>query len=927
MTSPKIIDNSIIESFVNCKYKAYIRLNNESGNKTEFELLQNDLLELYKKKFYNTNRILQDFKFEEKQSIKENVLAIEPYLKTKELNIGFDAIEIIPVKHGSKKLHYVPVLISPKEKVTKIEKLILCLKCVVLFNVYSIDCDFGKIIYSDNLKTIKFKIDDYRMESRRLFDELNKITKTGYEPLLFHNKHCKICEFQSRCHSVLLEKDDISLLSSVNEKDISKYERKGIFTIKQLSYTFRPRKRNVRVKNKCHLFYESLQALAIREQKVYIYDLIDLPNAKTNVFIDMEGNSDGSFIYLIGVLIISEGKEEKHAFWADSTDEENSIFREFCRLLIQFEDPHIFFFGNYESKVIMRLLKTYQNNKVKGIINNKACNVLSVIYSNIYFPVYSNSLKEIGKYLGCNWSHLTNAIESIVIRHKWEKNKDSNLKEDLIEYNLNDVVALKKITDFIYSIFNKIKYGGELVDVNIVKKLELQNYEGPNYKQLNYFNEDIKIITKCSYYEYQRNKIYLRTNKKIRRAVRKRNKKLKCIINKKRNFVALHCPTCKNKSITKKNKPIIKICMDLKFSRQGIRGETIKYVSFFYSCPVCKAKFLPKSFKKIHSYSKRRSINGGNKKRSIYYNQKGWGHSLLAWTIDQLVVNKNSLNSVARNFKEYFRLSITFHDIGDMKIIAANFYKKTYKSILDKIVYGNLIHADETKVKLSRENGYVWVFTNLEEVYYLYKPTREASFLHGLLSKFNGVLISDFYSGYDSLNCKQQKCLAHLIRDLNNTLQKNPIDDELKEIVINFGCLLRKIIETVDRYGLKTRFMKKHKKDVKKFFRWLEKQTYDSYCAELFKKRMINYKDKLFLFLDYNDIPWNNNNAENAIKQFAHYRRNVNGQIGMSGVEAHLILLSIYQTCKYKGINFLDFLLSKEKDIDKFAESCSKKRK
>jgi hypothetical protein len=39
---------------------------------------------------------------------------------------------------------------------------------------------------------------------------------------------------------------------------------------------------------------------------------------------------------------------------------------------------------------------------------------------------------------------------------------------------------------------------------------------------------------------------------------------------------------------------------------------------------------------------------------------------------------------------------------------------------------------------------------------------------------------------------------------------------------------------------------------------------------------MEKYSRELFTFLDYDGIPWNNNNAEHAIKYFAKYRRPVN---------------------------------------------------
>ncbi len=264
--------------------------------------------------------------------------------------------------------------------------------------------------------------------------------------------------------------------------------------------------------------------------------------------------------------------------------------------------------------------------------------------------------------------------------------------------------------------------------------------------------------------------------------------------------------------------------------------------------------------------------------------------------------------------------------IWRFKISLAEYYRDIYNKILKNIINGDLIHADETKINFQRGSGYVWVFTNMDEVIYLCKSSREANFLHGLLKDFKGVLITDFYSGYDSIDCMQQKCLVHLIRDLNNALLKNPLDEELKDIVLPFGNLIKQIVNTIDKFGLKKLFLKKHKKDIERFYKKLTIKTFYSEIAEKFKHRLIKYRNKIFLFIDYNNIPWNNNNAEHAIKHFAKYRSTVNGSLSADGSEAYLILLSIYQTCRYKGINFLDFLLSKEKDIDVFIEKCRNKK-
>ena len=65
---------------------------------------------------------------------------------------------------------------------------------------------------------------------------------------------------------------------------------------------------------------------------------------------------------------------------------------------------------------------------------------------------------------------------------------------------------------------------------------------------------------------------------------------------------------------------------------------------------------------------------------------------------------------------------------------------------------------------------YGWVLSNGVDVVTLYRGNRSSDFLLELLKDFKGVIVSDFYSGYDRLNCKKQRCLIHLIRDMNHLL-------------------------------------------------------------------------------------------------------------------------------------------------------------
>jgi hypothetical protein len=213
----------------------------------------------------------------------------------------------------------------------------------------------------------------------------------------------------------------------------------------------------------------------------------------------------------------------------------------------------------------------------------------------------------------------------------------------------------------------------------------------------------------------------------------------------------------------------------------------------------------------------------------------------------------------------------------------------------------------------------VWVLTSITEVVYILTESREGEIVQQLLRGFKGVLVSDFYAAYDSIECPQQKCLIHLMRDLNDEILNNPFDQETKLIAVRFAALLKPIVETIDRRGLKTHFLRKHLREVDRFYGFLDRSDFDSDVASKLKQRFKKNHDKLFTFLHYNGVPWNNNNAEHAIKAFARLRDVISGLSTKKGVEEYVTLLSVSETCKYQGIDFLDFLRSGERDVAMFA--------
>ena len=104
----------------------------------------------------------------------------------------------------------------------------------------------------------------------------------------------------------------------MSEKERERHRSKGIFTVTQLSYTFRPKRTPKRAKNPTKPRYLALQALAIRENTVYIHGAPVLPESGAQVYLDIEGLPDRDAYYVIGmlarflhhVMVKSEGRTE-----------------------------------------------------------------------------------------------------------------------------------------------------------------------------------------------------------------------------------------------------------------------------------------------------------------------------------------------------------------------------------------------------------------------------------------------------------------------------------------------------------------------------------------------------------------------------------------------------------------------------------------
>ena len=106
-----------------------------------------------------------------------------------------------------------------------------------------------------------------------------------------------------------------------------------------------------------------MQALAIREKKVHVYGTPDLPRKPVQVFLDAEGNEDGSFVYLLGVLVVEGEARSATPSGRTGPDQEVEVFDAFLDLLDGHEDFALFHYGSYEKALLRRMRKVVKRKK------------------------------------------------------------------------------------------------------------------------------------------------------------------------------------------------------------------------------------------------------------------------------------------------------------------------------------------------------------------------------------------------------------------------------------------------------------------------------------------------------------------------------------------------------------------------------------
>jgi predicted RecB family nuclease len=804
-----------------------------------------------------------------------------------------------------------PLIAVGTQTATVEQKLALALAGYVVGRTHRVRPSHGFVLsYKGKLQRIKLEFAGARIEeSLKCLREQQQVEESA-PPKVDLNEHCERCLFRPKCRGEAEEQDDLSLLERMTPKLIRKYHNQGIFTVNQLSYKYRPRRSRKKPSSAPTKFKLELQALALRTGNTYLVRAPEIPDEPTEIFLDIEGIPEEGFDYLIGLQVSSGGTLTAHSFWADSNGDELGIFHNFLNTVRQYKDAPIFHYGSYDSRSLNRMSKHHGLDIAD--IERRLVNISQFVYGQVYFPTRSNGLKTLGTVVGATWeSTVQSGLESLAWRYLWEDSVDrQDLKEDLIDYNQCDCRAVRLLTTTLRDIGQECE---SRIDVEFADSpKEHSTAQGED------LHRSFEKIIQSAHTNYRRGKIrigqsFLNPGKTGRKPggvighpgyMRNTPKSPGRVVTVRRK---LKCPRCVNSGLDLERLDEVadRTIIDLVFTKSGCRKTVTKYVGNKSRCNKCKKIYFPPYILRLGT--------------------RVFGHGFKSWAVYQRVVLRLPYSAITCTVEDLFSEIISQGAVVNFITQFSSYYASTERTILKQILTGSYIHIDETKISIKGATHFVWVLTNGTHVVFRLTETREACQVKELLHGYEGVVITDFFGGYDGMETIQQKCIVHLVRDLNEDLWKNPYNSELEEFIESVRSLMEPIFKDVEKYGLRARNLRKHTRAVDKFYKSVI-DCGNSKCdlVAKYQKRFTRYRGSIFTFLEHDGIPWHNNTAERAIRHLA-VQRKISGQFSQNTAGDYLRLLGIAQTCRFQEKSFLRFLCSGEKNIDSYKERTRRK--
>ena len=243
---------------------------------------------------------------------------------------------------------------------------------------------------------------------------------------------------------------------------------------------------------------------------------------------------------------------------------------------------------------------------------------------------------------------------------------------------------------------------------------------------------------------------------------------------------------------------------------------------------------------------------------------------------------------------------------------AARAARPAYEGLLAEARASPVVHLDETGWREDGRSGWVWTLTTPTVRLFRFSTSRAGAVARALLGpEAEGVIVSDFYTAYDQLDGRHQRCWAHLLRDIHELTMQHPEDAGLPMWAEAMHALFIEAVAwtaaagacpPAERERARLRF------EAAVLARCRAEPTAVPHAALC--QRIERSHAELFTFVADPAVPATNNLAERALRPLVIARKISGGSRSSPGSRTRMILQSVVATWEVRGLDPLAELLA-----------------
>jgi transposase len=222
----------------------------------------------------------------------------------------------------------------------------------------------------------------------------------------------------------------------------------------------------------------------------------------------------------------------------------------------------------------------------------------------------------------------------------------------------------------------------------------------------------------------------------------------------------------------------------------------------------------------------------------------------------------------------------------------------------------DMAHADESGWREGLSTAWLWVFVTTYLTVFMVDKRRSQEAAKQLLNKFKGILVCDRYGAYNIHKGLRQFCWAHLLRKFYGFSELSGEAGQIgKQLVdkthLMFHWLNRVRDGTMKRKTFKKK-MQKLKVDIEALLRHGDQSGHAKMAGSC--KRILKLSKYLWTFIDHEQVPPTNNEAERAIRTVVLWRKGSFGTQSERGSRFVERILTVVASCRRQGRSAFEFL-------------------